>query len=99
MDRLIRNSTTQETKTQDNEDHAFGNAFQNHAELSEAVRPREQEIRQRIDGQLQVEFQEQAANRSRVGDAVGTDGDRLYVRGTDGEAPIPGTEAHAAWLR
>ena len=34
-----------------------------------------------------------------VGDAVGADGDHLYVRGTDGEAPIPGTEAHAAWLR
>jgi hypothetical protein len=62
--------------------------FQN-VELSAAARAREQEIREEIDAELRVEIAEQQANRIRVGDAVGADGDVLFVRGTDGEAPIP----------
>jgi hypothetical protein len=33
-----------------------------------------------------------------VGDAVGENADVMFARGTDGEAPIPGTEAHHIWL-
>jgi hypothetical protein len=103
VDRLIGNNNQpqqennlQETAQQDEGD-AFGNAFEN-VELSDAARARGQEIEQEVNAELRVEIQEQQANRNRVGDAVGHDGDVLFVRGTDGEAPIPGTEAHRIWL-
>jgi hypothetical protein len=102
VDRLIRNNdqplqenNLQETAQDDGD--AFGNAFENVA-LSEAAHARGQEIEQEVNAELQVEIQEQRANRNRVGDAVGHDGDVLFVRATDGEAPIPGTEAHRIWL-
>ena len=62
--------------------------FQN-VDLSAAARSREQEIREEIDAELRAEIAEQQSNRIRGGDAVGSDGDVLFVRGTDGEAPIP----------
>ena len=102
VDRLIRNNNQpqqennlQETAQDDGD--AFGNAFEN-VELSDAARARGQEIEQEVNAKFRVEIQEQRANRNRVGDAVGHDGDVLFVRGTDGEAPIPGTEAHHIWL-
>lgn len=101
VERLIQNTPQQETKTQDDEDEVednpFLDAFQG-VELSAAARAREQEIRESIDAELRVEIAEQQVDRIRVGDAVGADGDRLFVRGTDGEAPIPGTEEHRVWL-
>jgi hypothetical protein len=96
VERLIRNNQQQETK-EDDED-AFGNAFHN-AEQSEAARARLEKICQEVDAELRVEVQEEQEICNRVGDAVGENGNILYVRGTDGEAPIPGTEAHDAWLR
>jgi hypothetical protein len=114
VDRLIRNTPQQtqddedeepqqETKTQDDEDEEevdlFRDAFHHGAELSAAARAREQQAREEIDAELRAEIAEQEANRIRVGDAVGENGDPLFVRGTHGEAPIPGTEAHRVWLR
>ncbi len=101
VERLIRNNNLQQEnnrqeRTQDDDD-AFGNAFQN-VELSEAARARDQEIEQEVNAELRVEIEEQRAYRNRVGDAVGENGDVLFVRGTDGEAPIAGTEAHRIWL-
>ena len=87
----------QET-TQEDGDDVFGNAFR-HADLSEAALARGQVAAQEAADELRVESEEQEATRIRVGDAVGEDGDRLYVRGTAGEAPVPGTEAHRAWQR
>jgi hypothetical protein len=112
MDRQIRNPTPpqeeeeeEETKTQDVDDieedtpeDAFGNAFQLR-ELSAAARAREQAIQAEVDAELRVEVQEQQATRNRVGDAVGEHGDPLFHRDAAGEAPIPGTQAHDAWLR
>jgi hypothetical protein len=85
----------QETAQDDGD--AFGNAFEN-VELSEAARARGQEIEQEVNAKLLIKIQEQRAKWNRVGDAVGHDGDVLFVRGTDEEAPIPGTEAHRIWL-
>jgi hypothetical protein len=102
VERLIRNTPQQETKTQDDEDEVednpFHDAFQGVELSSAAARAREQEIREIIDAELRVETAEQQADWIRVGDAVGADGDCLFVRGTDREAPIPGTEAHRVWL-
>jgi hypothetical protein len=103
VDRLIRNNhqpqeqenNLQETAQYDGD--AFGNALEN-VELSEAARARGQEIEQEVNAELRVKIQEQRANRNGVGDAVGHNGDALFVRGTYGEAPIPGTEAHTIWL-
>jgi hypothetical protein len=114
VERLIRNNQQQETKeddedafgnrnnqqqeTKEDDEDVFGNVFHN-AELSEAARARLEEIRQEVDAELRVEVQEQQEIRNRVGDAVGEDGNWLWHRGTGGEAPIPGTQAHDAWLR
>jgi hypothetical protein len=96
VERLIRNNNLQQEnnrqeRTQDDDD-AFGNAFQN-VELSEAARARGQEIEQEVNADIRVQIEEQRAYRNRV-----ENGDVLFVRGTDGEAPIAGTEAHRIWL-
>ena len=85
-------------KEENDEGNAFGDAFQD-VELTAAAQAREQEICEVINAELRVELQEQEANRIRVGDAVGENGDPLFVRATRGEAPIRGTEAHDTWLR
>jgi hypothetical protein len=102
VDRLIRNNhqpqqenNLQETAQDDGD--AFGNAFEN-VELSDAACAPGQEIEQEVNAELRAKIQEQRANWNRVGAAVGHDGDVLFVRGTDGEATIPGTEAHHIWL-
>jgi hypothetical protein len=102
VDRLIRNNhqpqqenNLQETAQDDGD--AFGNAFEN-VELSEAARAPGQEIEQEVNAELRVGIEEQRANRNHVGDAVGHNSDVLFVRGKNGEAPIPGTEAHRIWL-
>jgi hypothetical protein len=92
---MQKENNLQETTQGDGD--AFGNAFQNF-ELSEADRGRGLEIEQEVDAKLRVEIEEQRANWNGVGDAVGKNGDVLFVRGTDGEAPVPGTEAHHIWL-
>jgi hypothetical protein len=77
---------------------AFANAFR-HVELSEAARARGLVADQEAAEELRLDRQEQNATRNRVGDAVGEDGDRLYIIGTGGQAPVPGTAAHRAWQR
>jgi hypothetical protein len=59
---------------------------------------RGQEIEQEGNAEVRVKIEEQRAKRNRVGDAVGDNIDVLFARGTYGEAPIPGTEAHHIWL-
>jgi hypothetical protein len=78
-------------------DNAFGEHFQ-FGPPTEDYRKREAELKAQLDEEMANEAIEERRNRSRVGDAVGEDGDVLFTRSTQGEGPPAGSLAQRAWI-
>jgi hypothetical protein len=71
-------------------DNPFGDAFENIEMTSEQVR-RDQELMEDVDKEIQDRQRAAAVHRQAAGDAVGTDGTRLYVHHPPG---LPRNHGH-----